>query len=336
MKKVMYLKTLGKMTVKNYSMQNGPGLHSANRIEQSSENGSNLHDQVTNAIEEITPEIAKEYLKCVNPDNQRKHSHSASDHFARMIRNGTFDLTHQGIAFDYRGDLVDGQHRLHGIIKADMPVRMFVARNLGIEKRNSDEQYSVFAAIDRGYLRNIQQMLRMHGITTKASAVKAICSEILTLSCACMSVRNRRHELPDILNVIEFYEYEIFTLLSDYTSEKGFKQASVAGAFVYAMKAGNRNDIMELWRKVKTGENIKSGEPAYALRNWILKNRDYGGSKSIRTAASRVTLLACMKHESGDPLTNIHVVDRGFLHYSKKQLHVVSSLLDKCGFTVSK
>jgi hypothetical protein len=35
-------------------------------------------------------------------------------------------VTHQGIAFDTQGVLVDGQHRLAAIIEADRPVELTV------------------------------------------------------------------------------------------------------------------------------------------------------------------------------------------------------------------
>jgi hypothetical protein len=41
------------------------------------------------------------------------------------IRNGGL-VTHQGIAFDVNGVLVDGQHRLAAVVEADQPVEMTV------------------------------------------------------------------------------------------------------------------------------------------------------------------------------------------------------------------
>ena len=49
------------------------------------------------------------------------------NHLATLIKNGEFTLTHQGIAFDEDGNLIDGQHRLHAIIKAGIAVKMEVS-----------------------------------------------------------------------------------------------------------------------------------------------------------------------------------------------------------------
>jgi hypothetical protein len=44
--------------------------------------------------------------------------------FAEAMRRGDWRLTHQGIAFDASGALVDGQHRLAAIVEADVPVEI--------------------------------------------------------------------------------------------------------------------------------------------------------------------------------------------------------------------
>lgn len=80
------------------------------------------------SIETITPIIAKEYLT-LNPHN-RKIMMSKVKVLARDMRNGAFKLTHQGIAFDENGNLLDGQHRLSAIVMSDMTLQMVVARGL--------------------------------------------------------------------------------------------------------------------------------------------------------------------------------------------------------------
>lgn len=42
------------------------------------------------------------------------------------MRRGDWLVTHQGIAFDTRGVLVDGQHRLGAVVEADVTVKIAV------------------------------------------------------------------------------------------------------------------------------------------------------------------------------------------------------------------
>lgn len=75
--------------------------------------------------ETITPDRAKEYL-AKQVGNQRPLSPRKIEELAREILAGKWMLTHQGIAFNDRGELLDGQHRLHAIVQANKSVVMLV------------------------------------------------------------------------------------------------------------------------------------------------------------------------------------------------------------------
>lgn len=75
----------------------------------------------------VSPELAKKWLG-VNIDN-RLLREPAVKRYARMMKKGEWPLTHQGIAFDEDGNLLDGQHRLYAIILAGVSVNIFVIYN---------------------------------------------------------------------------------------------------------------------------------------------------------------------------------------------------------------
>ena len=81
---------------------------------------------ITFSLETITPESASRYLEA-NKAN-RNIRQTRVDSYARDIQSGKFPATHQCVAFNANGDLIDGQHRLSAIVKANMPVQMYVAR----------------------------------------------------------------------------------------------------------------------------------------------------------------------------------------------------------------
>lgn len=76
----------------------------------------------------ITPEIAKKYLE-KNIVNRPLRNHTL-DSLVRDIKNGNFRMTHQGIAFDRYGNLIDGQHRLTACALADTPITVLVTRGM--------------------------------------------------------------------------------------------------------------------------------------------------------------------------------------------------------------
>lgn len=77
------------------------------------------------AVVTVTPELAKQWLK-QNAHNNRNIRDSDVSKFARDMRNGNWKLTHQGIAFNALGDLIDGQHRLWAVIESGVSVPMHV------------------------------------------------------------------------------------------------------------------------------------------------------------------------------------------------------------------
>jgi len=82
--------------------------------------------------EVVTPEMAAEWLK-KNKGN-RPVIKAAVSAYARDMQAGKWRPVHQPIAFDARNNLVDGQHRLHAIVKSGECIRMCVARYATIEE----------------------------------------------------------------------------------------------------------------------------------------------------------------------------------------------------------
>ncbi len=101
-------------------------------------------------VRRITPEIAKEILAS-NTGNRRIRSTVVS-RYADEMAAGTWSLTHQGIAIDRHGNLLDGQHRLSAIVKSGIPCNMMVTSGLDAE---------VFSSIDRLTPRSDADALRM-------------------------------------------------------------------------------------------------------------------------------------------------------------------------------
>jgi hypothetical protein len=74
------------------------------------------------------------------------------DWLAKTITDGEFITTHQGLAFDVTGRLIDGQHRLLACIKADKPIKVQVTRGLPVE---------AWFALDQGVLRTNSDILEI-------------------------------------------------------------------------------------------------------------------------------------------------------------------------------
>lgn len=117
----------------------------------------------------ITPEMALRWLE--TNDNNRPVSHLRVQQLARDMTDGVFELTHQGIAFDSDGRLIDGQHRLWAIVECKKSVPMFVCFGL--------DRSEVVHYIDDGRPRSMTDKLGYGGIDTNKRRVSVVRTMLL-------------------------------------------------------------------------------------------------------------------------------------------------------------
>lgn len=79
-------------------------------------------------VELITPEKALEYLSFNYSNRTLRKTHVAA--LASEMKRGNFQCTHQGIAFNDKGVLIDGQHRLHAVLLSKVSVELQVTRGV--------------------------------------------------------------------------------------------------------------------------------------------------------------------------------------------------------------
>ena len=101
----------------------------------------------------VTPTMATNWLDNANSRN-RPISQATVERYARDMRAGRWRLTHEGIAFDPNGVLLDGQHRLWAVVYAETPVEMHVWINVATES---------LLVINGGKSRSLVDHLRLGG-----------------------------------------------------------------------------------------------------------------------------------------------------------------------------
>lgn len=98
----------------------------------------------------ITPAMAKSWLDNRNLERNRRYSRAIAARYAAEMRAGIWKTTHQGIAFDWDGFLLDGQHRLGAVGIVNRPVDMHVT--VGCDP-------DTFDVLDTGYKRTANQLV---------------------------------------------------------------------------------------------------------------------------------------------------------------------------------
>ena len=102
--------------------------------------------------ENITPAKAQQYLQ--TSEGNRPISKPTVHSYADTMKKGGWLLNGMCIIFDSEGHLIDGHHRLLGVIEAGTPVRFDVCRGITAD---------AFTTYDCGRHRTIGQLLAMQG-----------------------------------------------------------------------------------------------------------------------------------------------------------------------------
>lgn len=121
-------------------------------------------DGITTEWEFVTPEQAAHYSGHNLPNNRRLMDNVGTK-YGRDMTTGHWYPTHEGLAFDVEGWLIDGQHRLDGIIKSGKSQWLLVTR--GVSKKAVE-------VINRGKMRSLAHALQILGVTKASQRMVAI------------------------------------------------------------------------------------------------------------------------------------------------------------------
>lgn len=88
-----------------------------------------MSEAIQAQVETITPELAREMLATSKGNRAIRQTHV--EWLSQMMKQGVFNVTHQGVGFLKNGTLIDGHHRLLAAVKSGCTVKMLVTRGLG-------------------------------------------------------------------------------------------------------------------------------------------------------------------------------------------------------------
>lgn len=175
-------------------------------------------------IETITPEMAKAYL--AHNKNNRPIRMKYAEAIARDIKDGNWWITHQGIAFDVDGNILDGQHRLMACVLANKPITVPVTRGMS---------RSAMEAVDIGIKRNFVDVAVISGKyadepTLRSTSTISMVRKLINLGYN-SNIRVTDHEIDKI--ICAFHDEVIEVALA--AGKKGNVYAAVSAAALAAV-----------------------------------------------------------------------------------------------------
>ncbi|MFJ8434340.1 hypothetical protein ACIQ9P_23850 [Kitasatospora sp. NPDC094019] len=220
----------------------------------------------------VTPEIAEIFLSRNSVNRRLDKSHVQA--LVEAILRGEWQLTHQGIGFDRSGRLLDGQHRLHAIVEAGVPVEMFVWGGLSED---------VFPVLDTVKRRSAADALSSTGekyLTLLSSTIRHVLLFRTMPNEPWVGVRSRMSNdriLAEYKADVDSYRVAV-SVGRELAKHIFASQTALAVGYFLTTEAAPAADIDDWTTGLKSGANLDPGDARLVLRE-VPKETHRRGSK---------------------------------------------------------
>lgn len=251
----------------------------------------------------ITPQMAEEALR--HNVNNRRPRPTVVRRYAEEMRSGTWRFTHQGIAFDSQGQLVDGQHRLHAIATSKTTQSMMVT--FGLPR-------AVHATLDTGIIRNPGDVLDFE-IGIRLSHQQAAALRVLYMShFGWNSGLNRETWKKFAPRHVASVQWAVGNL----PLKRRLKCVPLAAVIVRASYIHGENALTPFFEAYGDGVASTATHPGIKLRDWLLNRMSVRGlqsQKEIYYRANRAVYAFCR----GETLSKLYEAPEELLPFPWEQ-----------------
>lgn len=235
----------------------------------------------------VTPDLARRWLER-NPGNRRVDPARVATYAAAMQR-GAWLANGETVKFSPKGDLLDGQHRLHAVCKAGVSVRIAVAEGVSELAR---------LTLDAGKPRTIADRFRMNGVGERAQVAAAA---VVVIAHATLD----RPRLDGDEAWAMYYDHlEGFEWAAGAVRARVLMLSPVYAGLVVAYPRMPQATA-ELADKVRSGANLEPREPALTLLNH-LRTAHVAATTEARLDTFFKTLRAVQAHAGGERIARLY------------------------------
>lgn len=264
---------------------------------------------------DIDPAMASRWLE--NNFKNRKCDDEVVNAYARDMLNGTWVATHQGVAFNDRDELIDGQHRLRAIVLSGKTIRMMVT--FGLPSKIEGSEMTTMDAVDRGRPRSVADQLKIQHGLKNGSIISSIC---MSIGNVCYGKRTRRLSVGQTLKIYRAFESAVDWVIIHRPKEHGLRQAGVLAGFAFALATEESltgGKIACMMERLLTGENLKSQSSMKHLRNFLISDEAKLLSQKTDRGIAELVLQAIYLESKGKPIMRLELAPDGAAHFRAAQ-----------------
>lgn len=218
------------------------------------------------SIVTITPTYAAQLLES-NSHNRKLDDRLVAD-YAKEMSHGKWEINGETIKISKTGILLDGQHRLNACVRSGHDLVTMMVEGL-------DEH--VFTTINRGKKRSIAQILAMEGCKNAAQVGSAIKWVNWIETGKIRPVMSGNDVKPTAQETLEWLQAHTFIIeaVKAVVGMRHLSSVSITAAVYYLLYMKDANLCVDYFKGLVKGENIRSGDAAFAIRNRLIsKSRD--------------------------------------------------------------
>jgi hypothetical protein len=210
----------------------------------------------------VTPELAREWLD-LNTRNRNIRSRHVERLAGAILRDEWIE-NGDSIKRAVDGTLLDGQHRLYAVLKADLPILTLVVEGLDARSQTT---------VDTGIPRLMGDVLRIDGEPNGRALAGALRMLWLwrTFGCLPMGGFNTAATPQQLLALLE-ENPNLRDSVSYATSEKGFRPLRIPPSIIatanYELTCINVTDAYTFFDRLANPVQMREGHPVYTLRRW--------------------------------------------------------------------
>jgi len=266
---------------------------------------------------EITPAIAKRWLE--NNFRNRSIDDDVVNAYARDMTNGVWVATHQGVAFNDRDELIDGQHRLHAVIRSAQTIRMMVT--FGLPSVIEGKEMTTMDAVDRGRTRSVADQLRIQHGMPNGSIIAAVCHN---LSSICCGARTKRLSVGQTLDIFRAFETPATFVIKHRSRNHGLRTAGVLAAFAFAGATEGQiyseaSSMGAMYRSLLDGTQLREDSAMARLRTFLVSDEANLLTKGADRGIAELVLQAILLELHGRRVTKLEMSTDGAVHFRMLQ-----------------
>lgn len=268
---------------------------------------------------EITPALALRWL--TNNIRNRPVSHDVVLAYARDMKNGEWQSTHQGIAFNDKDELIDGQHRLYAVALSGCTIRMMVT--FGLPSVITGKEVTPMDCVDRGKPRSVADQLKIQHGLKDGTAIAQITMGIARL---CFQRKTRRMSVGQSLDIFRAWQPAIEHVIRFRSKEHGLRAAGVLSAFAFVLAVDPRLKLM--FDQLNGRGELQPGTALHALRAFLISDDAKLLGRGSDRALAELVLDAILLQIQGAEVEHLKPTSVGADHFRALQRERVQAVVD--------